>query len=178
MLVKPDVIATAAHCATQRDQVFRVGDGLTGAIFLVTEFVKHPLYEQTSNRVDWKLRFDVAVGRLSKPVPATRARPLEIGEIASTGEELFLVSWRRDDTEAPRQRKCRVIEGVEGLVTLDCAVLGGESGAPVLRKTDDGLELVAIISSRARQFGRPVAQASDVRLRLQPLFDELDKSTP
>ncbi len=88
------------------------------------------------------------------------------------------MSWRKDETEAPRQRKCQVIAGVEGLVTLGCAVLGGESGAPVLRETDDGLELVAIISSRTRQFFRPVAQASDVRLRLQPLFDELGKSAP
>ena len=177
-LIEPDVIATAAHCITGTDQVFRPGDGLAGAIFLVEGFVKHPLYEQTSARIDWKLRFDIAVGRLAKPVPPDRAVPLSIGEEARPGETLFLVSWRRDGTREPRQRACVVLEGIEGLVTLDCPVEGGESGSPVLRKTADGFELVAIVSSKGRWVDRPVAQASDVRLRLSPIVEELNETTP
>ena len=30
-LIRPDVIATAAHCVIDRDQVFRLGDGLAGS---------------------------------------------------------------------------------------------------------------------------------------------------
>ena len=178
VLVAPDLVATAAHCIVDTDQVFRLGDGLTGAIFLVSKFVKHPLYDQTTSRVEWKLRFDIAVGRLTKPVPSSRAVPMPMGNEAQAGERLLILSWRNDGTGNPRRRECDVLDGVDGLVTLDCAVKGGESGAPVLRQTEDGFELVAIISSKTKRFGRSVAMASDVRLRLQPLFDELAKTGP
>lgn len=178
VLVAPDLIATAAHCVIGRDQVFRPGDGLSKAILLVSRFVTHPLYDQASLRLEWKLRFDIAVGRLAKPVPQDRAHPLPIGDEAQPGETLLLVSWRNDGTAKPRKRFCKVLDGVDGLVTLDCPVQGGESGAPVLRKAGDGYELVAIVSSKARHINQPVAQASNVRIRLQPLFDELNNSAP
>ena len=178
VLVQPDVIATAAHCITDRQSVFRLGDGVESEPFEIVELIAHPLYEQTKDRVDWKLRFDIAVGRLAKPVPADLARPLTIGDEAKTGERLFIVSWRSDGSDRPRQRACPVFDGIPGLVTLGCRVQGGESGAPVLRKTEGGLELVAIISSRTRRLEQPVAQASDVRLRLPPLFDLVDATNP
>lgn len=172
-LIAPDLVATAAHCIVERDQVFRVGDGLSGAIFLIEDFAEHPLYRQTGERVDWKFRFDIALGRLAKPVPGRRAAPLPLGAEARPGETLLLLSWRRDGSDLPRQRECEVLEGISGLVTLACEVKGGESGAPVLRRTDAGFELVAIVSSRLEKDGAPVAQASDVRLRLPPLIDAL-----
>jgi hypothetical protein len=128
--------------------------------------------------VDWKLRFDIAVGRLAKPVPASRAVPFSIGDDAVERERLFIASWRNPNRDRPRQRICLVLEGMPGLVTLACRVQGGESGAPVLRLTENGLELVAVISSRARILNQPVAQASNVRLRLPPLLDIVDAATP
>lgn len=178
VLVQPDIIATAAHCITERNSVFRLGDGEDSDPFEISELISHPLYDQTKDRVDWKLRFDIAVGRLAKPVPADQARPFTLGEEARIGERLFIVSWRLDGSDRPRQRACPVIEGISGLVTLGCSVQGGESGAPVLRKTANGLELVAIINSRTRRLEQPIAQASDVRLRLPPLFDIVDAATP
>jgi hypothetical protein len=52
-------------------------------------------------------------------------------------------------------------------------VQGGESGAPVLRLVPDGIELVAIVSSRARQRQQPVAIASDVSLRIPAMLNRL-----
>ncbi len=69
----------------------------------------------------------------------------------------------------PRQRACEVVDGIEGLVTVACAVAGGESGAPLLRKIQAGLELVAVLSSSSSQGQQPVGLASDVALRLPPL---------
>lgn len=178
ILVQPDIIATAAHCITDRKSVFRLGDGEDSEPFEISELIAHPLYDQTKDRVDWKLRFDIAVGRLAKPVPADQARAYPLGSEARIGERLFIVSWRLDGSDRPRQRACPVIDGIAGLVTLGCRVQGGESGAPVLRKTSDGLELVAIISSRTRRLEQPISQASDVRLRLPPLFDAVDAATP
>lgn len=177
-LIRSDVIATAAHCVIDHDQVFRPGDGLAGAIYLIEDKAIHPLYEQSKSRVEWKIRFDVAVGRLAKPIPSERALPFPIGEEAKVGESLLIVSWRRDGTKVPRQRACEVLTGDDGLVTLGCRVQGGESGAPVLRKTDDGYELVAIISSSTTRLEQPVAKAANVQLRLPPLLDQIDARTP
>ena len=175
VLVRPDIIATAAHCA-HPDRIavyrFRVGDGQAGS-FALTQIVQHPLYDPDHPRIDWRYRFDIAVARLEAEVPAERAMPYPFGDEAAKDETLFLYSWRKDAGTRPRQRQCPVLEGRAGLVTLGCDVRGGESGSPVLRKTPNGLELVAIISSRAQFLNQPVAQASDVRLRVQPLIDRL-----
>ncbi len=175
VLIAPDVIATAAHCAGNDPVdgiVFRPSDKRGGRLFPVAQFVRHPFYDRENVRPEWRFRFDVAVARLSEPVPTARATPLPLGDDARLGETVFIVSWRGGDDKL-RQRACAVIDGLPGLVTLGCRVRGGESGAPVLRKTSEGLELVAIISSRTRQLEQPVAQASDVRLRIPPLLNVL-----
>lgn len=173
-LVAPDIIVTAAHCADEPADplvVFRPGDGEEGETYPLVSVARHPLYDPEMKREDWRLRFDVAVARLAHPVPDRRAQPFSSGDEARPGETLYIVSWRLDGSDRPRQRACMVLEGKKGLVTLGCPVQGGESGAPVLRKTAEGLELVAVISSRARIADQPVAQASDVALRLPPLLD-------
>lgn len=179
VLVAPDLVLSAAHCIdpVRKMYAFRPGDGRINRVrHALTHVFQHPIYEITKDRTLWRLRFDLAIARLEAPVPAARATPIPPGPEAQVGETLFIVSWRRDGTTKPRQRACEVIEGVRGLVTLACDVQGGESGAPVLRKTENGLELVAIISSRAKMLDQPIAQASDVALRLQPLLDLIENS--
>lgn len=178
VLIRADLIATAAHCANDKKKIFRPGDGRRGPMFTVARFIRHPLYDQPKSPRAWKLRFDIAVGKLEHPVPAERATPVAFGREAELEENLFLVSWRKDGTWLPRQRRCPVIRGIPGLVTLGCRVQGGESGAPLFRETGAGIELVAIISSRSRQLEQPIAQASDVALRLPPLIDMIDAETP
>lgn len=181
-LVAPGVVATAAHCTPNIDQatglpdiVFRAGNGAD--IARVLRAKRHPLYDPNLERVEWKFRFDIGVVALAG-VGLPGIEPFPLGDDANAGETLFIVSWRMDDSARPRQRACPVLSvGTEGLVTLGCAVQGGESGAPVLRKTEDGLELVAIISSRSNILDQPVAQASNVRLRLPPLLDMIGKES-
>lgn len=173
VLVAPDIVATAAHCTPVDDPsslVFTTGDGRHTSRIRRAE--RHPLYTPGQARTDWKLRFDI--GALALSDPPEGIEPMPLGPEAEPGETLFIVSWRKVDGPRPRQRACPVLSvGVEGLVTLGCPVVGGESGAPVLRRTQDGLELVAIVSSRARLLDQPIAQASNVRLRIPPLLDQI-----
>lgn len=174
ILVAPDLVLSAAHCIAPDSTTFafRPGDGQINRVrHRLSEIIQHPMYDLMQDHTLWRLRFDIAIARLEAPVPAARATPIPPGPEAKVGETLYIVSWRRDGTTKPRQRACEVIDGATGLVTLACAVQGGESGAPVLRKTKEGLELVAIISSRSRLLDQPIAQASDVALRLPPLLD-------
>lgn len=175
VLIEPDIIATAAHCAGHgafSGVVFRPSDTRGGRLFPVERFVQHPLYDPESTRIGWRFRFDLAIGKLAEPVPEARAQPLALGEDAQIGEQVFIVSWRGGDDRL-RQRACPVIEGTPGLVTLGCDVRGGESGSPVIRKTGDKLEVIAIVSARSRILEQPVAKASNVRLRIPPLIREL-----
>ncbi|MEP2262545.1 MAG: trypsin-like peptidase domain-containing protein [Paracoccaceae bacterium] len=181
ILVAPDLVLSAAHCISPDSTTFafRPGDGKINRVrHALVKIFQHPMYQLTQDRTLWKLRFDLAIARLEAPVPAARATPIPPGREAEPGETLYIVSWRRDGSIKPRQRPCKVIVGVQGLVTLACKVQGGESGAPVLRKTKDGLELVAIISSSSRLFDRPIAHASDVALRLPPLLDLINAPKP
>ena len=175
VLVAPRVVATAAHCTPEASEAelsvsFQPAAPI-GARKVVTG-IRHPLYDPGSHREDWKLRFDIGVVTLADEIADDQIQTFSIGDDAMPGETLFIVSWRKPDGPRPRQRACPVLSvGIRGLVTLGCAVVGGESGAPVLRKTEAGLELVAIISSRSRLLEQPIAQATNVRLRLPPLLD-------
>lgn len=181
-LVRPDVIVSAAHCLSTPERpegvFFRPGDGPHGELYPVDLVFRHPLYDPASDKVEWRLRFDIAVGRLARPVPGARALPFAQGAEAKVGESLFIISWRVGGPDRPRQRACPVIEGIDGLVTLGCEVRGGESGAPVLRQTPSGPQLVAVINSRRHILNQPVAQASDVAIRLDPLLAMIDRAGP
>ena len=179
-LVRPDVVATAAHCVADMKadvRAFRLGDGKQKPPIPAKRIVIHPLYDAFAEQRLRRLRFDIALVQLERPVPGDQATPFALAGEATQGEGLFLASWRNGEGPRPRQRRCLVIEGqVLGVVTLGCRVRGGESGAPVLRVKEGELELVAIVNSQARQGSQPVAFAADVRLRIPPLRDRLDRT--
>lgn len=176
VLIAPNIVATAAHCTPEPDELenvsFRSGGGTE--TFPALRAVKHPLYDRESPRIEWQYRFDIGAIEVRSSDVLKAIEPIPVGHEAQRGETLYIVSWLRSYGPRPRQKACPVLEvGLQGLVTLGCEVESGESGAPVLRKTAAGLELVAIVSSRAKLLEQPVAQASDVRLRLPPLLDLL-----
>lgn len=184
VLVAPGFVATAAHCVPRAlaegrsaDIAFRAYP--PAALVPVTTGFAHPLYDPEAHRADWKYRFDLGLLVLADPDYGRELGVLPVGDEAVAGETLFLVSWRMSDGDHPRQRACPVLSiGMEGLVTLGCDVKGGESGAPLFRKTGEGgLELVAIISSRGQLLDQPIAQASNLRIRLQPMLDLAKRST-
>ena len=172
-LIAPNLVITAAHCIGEGEterHVFRPNSEAKH-MFTVNRAVRHQLYDAGKH---WRFRFDFALVELVSPVPPEVAVPFSVGKEAELDEGLFVLSWRWK--EDARQRRCPVIKGATGVVTLGCRVQGGESGAPVVRKTDDGLELVAVISSRGFQLKQPIAQASNLRNRLQPLLDRLKET--
>lgn len=182
-LIASDLVLTAAHCIgalrnvegdTETEVVFRPGGKAGSQTYVASSFIEHPLYKLASVAPRQRLRFDLALFQLRSPVPADVATPLATADEAEVGETLFLISWRPNTPAPPRQRSCRVIGGEPNLVTFACDVRGGESGAPLVRKTETGLELVAVLSSRFKVGEQPVGFAANVARRLPPLLDLID----
>ena len=65
----------------------------------------------------------------------------------SPGETLVVWGYGRPRIHALSRRDCPVLTSAGRQVTLDCAVAPGTSGAPVLRPTGAGYEVVAVVSA-------------------------------
>jgi protease YdgD len=77
----------------------------------------------------------------TKPVPIAE-RPV------SPGETVLVIGYGRPTEYIANRTSCRVTQvGQMGLFRLDCPVAPGTSGAPVLRGTDEGYEVVGVISA-------------------------------
>ncbi len=63
------------------------------------------------------------------------------------GETLVVWGYGRPRIHALSRRDCPVLASAGRQVTLDCAVAPGTSGAPVLRRTEQGYEVVAVVSA-------------------------------
>ncbi len=63
------------------------------------------------------------------------------------GETLVVWGYGRPRIHALTRRDCPVLSSAGRRVTLDCAVAPGTSGAPVLRPTATGYEVVAVVSA-------------------------------
>ena len=63
------------------------------------------------------------------------------------GETLVVWGYGRPRIHALSRRDCPVLASRGRQVTLDCAVAPGTSGAPVLRPTETGYEVVAVVSA-------------------------------
>lgn len=178
VLIAPDEVLTAAHCVPPRGagggvlMQFRTGDypGHASADFPVRNVTVHPLFDQEADAVPARIKADLALVRLESEVPEAVARPVVMSELrAVAGERLLIASWRGAPSKRARERRCPVVEVQPTLILLGCEVRGGESGAPVLRLTDEGPKLVGIISSRIQHEGRVFALAVPLETRVGQL---------
>jgi hypothetical protein len=184
-LIEPDIVLTAAHCVDKnrqdgRNLVFRTGayPGVPRVETPVAGIAFHPLYSLNLKPATTRIRFDLAVVRLARPVDAPGIEPLRLGPAPQPGELLLLASYRGGLGERARERRCEVFPGPPDLAALGCEVKGGESGAPVIRTGPDGLEIAAVMSSQSRFDKQPIGFAPPVLPRIGPVFELLPEAPP
>ena len=94
----------------------------------------------------------MALVRLSSPVSASEAAPFRLHETPRAGDRVSVVSYGRGRSEAlSRQAECNVTDRFRGgIMSFDCNVTYGSSGAPVFMRYGTRVRIVSLISGGTR----------------------------
>jgi hypothetical protein len=119
----------------------------------------------------------MALLELELPVRSNGIAPLATGRSVSRGGEVSVVSYGAErEAHASIEEGCFVLESHGAVRMLSCNVVQGSSGAPVMRVTEEGPEIVAVISAMATdRTGRDVSMAVALE---GPFAELLDQTGP
>ena len=180
-LISPDLVLTAAHCVYDRetgvaysakDFVFRAGlrDGKAAAERRISGIAAHQGFEPTAPLSARNVSFDVALLRLSSPIPFSEMDPFALHTDVVKRGPVSVVSYGRGRADAQsRQRECQLIDRQDALLVFDCDVTFGSSGAPVFSHLNGRGRVMSVISGLTEYQGKKVA----LGMYLPPLIAEL-----
>ncbi len=187
-LIAADLVLTAAHClfdATTGARLpesgfsFQAGlrNGHPVAFRSIRRTVMHPDYGfDLPDELD-RVRSDIALLELDRPIPTGTVTPIPARGNAVEGDRVQIVSYGRDREDyASLEDGCFVEAGNNGLQVLSCHIDPGSSGSPVFMSSQGRIGIVSVISAHAHWRDDPVALAADLGGGLAPLLDILDRN--
>lgn len=157
VLVAPDLVLTAAHCvrdAADTPETIHFDAGWSeGGASGQRQGAEVILSGEAGEAGLAGLVADVALVVLATALPPDEFPPLPLGE---PGDGPFtLIGFARSAPDQPQNRiQCGPLAKPPGLLGLDCPVVSGNSGAPLLQHDGDGWRVVAIMVASAK--GEPV----------------------
>ena len=185
VLIAPHLVLTAAHCvhdAQDRPHVaatlaFRAGlrDGSSLAQSRVSRIVAAKGYDPASGMTPANIRNDAALLELATPVPTGIADPFALQPAATTGQNVSVVSYGRGRDQALSwQRACRVLGRGRGLISFDCDVTFGSSGAPVFDLSGRRARIVSlVVGGGTSRTGGTIAYGMDLPQLVAELKQDL-----
>ena len=180
-LIAADLVLTAAHCVYDpRTAVPVEAEGLTfnagmtaghaAAQRDVAQVVAHPGYRPGTPISEENVRHDVALLRLATPIPTHEIAPFAIHDGPLTAGQVSVVSYGRGREDSlSRQNSCDIVETHDRIVTMDCDVTFGSSGAPVFSHLTGRGRIASVVSGTGHYGGRKAAFG----MQLSPVLDEL-----
>ena len=182
-LVASNLVLTAAHCMFDHTGQmrapstlqFRAGlsNGTAIAARTVGRFVVADGYNPNVGMSADNVRTDAALLELTEPIPTAVAGPFVPYQDPSPGDRLSVVSYGQSRDRAPSwQRECRVLWRHKGLVSFDCNVTFGSSGAPVFT---DGAYRAQIVSLVVGGSKNPDGTTTAYGMHLPPVLDALKR---
>ena len=172
-LVAPDLVLTAGHCVAvdgvvmQADRVQFAAGWRSGASRAVRHgsqiILAQPLAGQPRS-----LSQDVALIVLDAPIVAAGVTPLPLLRQDLFSETYDVLAYRRDAPGTLQKTEgCALVGTTPGLLTLGCAVVSGNSGAPVLRWRKGIWHLAGVMAASAGVGGSiAVIPGDDLRDRI------------
>lgn len=184
-LIAPRLVLTAAHCLFDRNTKQRIDhseveflagwrNGRAGAYRKVRRAVVHPDYIYDGVVSSERVRNDLALLELDRPIQNTTITPFETAARPRRGDRLGVVSYAKDRSEAPSlQEVCSVLARQEGVLVTTCSVDFGSSGAPIFTFEKGVPQIVSVVSAKAQVDGKQVSLGTALGSPLALLQAEL-----
>jgi V8-like Glu-specific endopeptidase len=183
-LIAPDLVLTAAHCLYdkttgkrfQPDEIrFLAGwrQGRADAYRGVRRAVAHPKYQYGEGDIS-RVAYDLALLELDQPIRLPSIEPFSTDLRPEVGDEVGLVSYALDRSEAPSlQDVCHVLDRQGAVLVLTCSVDFGASGAPIFTMKGGTPRIVSVVSAKAEVEGKPVSLGTSLGGPLTELRAEM-----
>lgn len=157
VLVAPDLVLTAAHCVREGVESpetiwFSAGWSVGAMPPVQRQGAEVILLPAGASAGLEQLLQDVALVVLETPLPAATYPPLPVG--AAIDGPLTLAAFDRSAPHrAPTPALCVPLATPPGLLGLDCPVVSGNSGAPLMQRDGRSWQVVAVMVASARGGG-------------------------
>lgn len=184
-LIAPNLVLTAAHCLYDKTTKARIRpermeflagfrNGRASAYRFIKRAVVHPGYVFDGQVTSQRVRNDVALLELQRPIRNTTVIPFETAQRPRKGEKIGVVSYAKDRADAPAlQEVCGVMARQEGILVMSCDVNYGSSGAPIFSFEGDRPRIVSVVSAKAEVRGQRVALGTELDEPLDLLLAEV-----
>ena len=185
-LIADNLVLTAAHCLYDKQTGARINhegieflagwrNGRASAYRSVRRAVVHPEYQQSQVVSSERVRNDLALLELERPIRNGSIFPFNTAPRPRRGDSVGVVSYAKDRSEAPSlQEVCKVLGRQEGVLVTSCNVDFGSSGAPIFSFDSGRAEIVSVVSAKAESDGKPVSLGTSLAEPLADLREELD----
>lgn len=170
-LIAADLVLTAAHCVFHpetgrrfdpEDLLFAAGlrDGRAVASRSAQRTFVLPSYRPGTGRGLEMIGQDLALVELARSIHDPGIVPLQTATGLDRDDRVTIISYGRDrENHASIEEGCHVLEQSGTVRSLDCSIVPGSSGAPVLQMRGGIPRIVAVVSAVGEVEGDEVALA-------------------
>ena len=190
VLISPTQVLTAAHCVAKPKGgepflAYKVRfvagwhKGEFAAVGQAKEIWVHPSYGSRRVGSLSKIAVDVAIITLEEPLQGIKSMPVNLSDTPFKEGPIRMLGYRVDRPHAVTDYQgCSAYVYREAMLSIDCDVVQGTSGAPVFGQRNGIWEVIGVVSSRLENRGRDKALAGLVDKVKIALEGDIPASNP